>query len=229
MFLLFLLSFISTAAMDAPPQRYVIKKYSCCPDNFGYATFPNIPTFITNREAVRLTTFEETRQCDDTHYSVKIPTEFLARLLIEVSKDQTPHAIECVRQFRLRFFEGKIKQDGPFHFIALKDLAHRLLPYLACTVDTDLEDANNKNWKIAVNNSLVEVRFDPCVHKVISLEYLYATDIEEHLFGVSTHQEFATLTQPKLVPTLLAICLNVISQNSRYDTSRLPQELRDQI
>lgn len=188
------------SAMENPVTAPTIKKYLCCPNDFGYAVLPHIPQFVTGREAVRLTDFNQTKNCDDIDYCIMLDKYFFARLLFEAHKSKTPEAQECVRQLQIKIFEGKIGYEENNVSITYKDLVHRLFPHIEATVNTVGATRTFNVFKLAADGREFQVIFwshiPPCIHNAIQITYAGDLKTLDYLFGHETRKALARFAYP---------------------------------
>lgn len=205
-------------AMEAHPSiPYEIKKYSCCPDDFGYQ-FKGMDPVVEDKELVYLCDFEQTRNSSDELF-FSLNNVLFKRLMLELSYSATPQARASYKQLIDRLLWGLIKMDSVDTSLSHKDMYHRILSHLPGCKSGMLTD-------ILLRNHSIGLIFTPCIHHFTAIPCTYIADKETKIFGNLAQEEFEQrIFRP--VPSLLSLCVPVVKiHRNEQALTILPQELK---
>ena len=213
-------SAMQNSAVDQP----TLKKYSCCPDGFGYLGFLHMYLRVAAKKNVRLTTYDETRQCDDKDYEVKITGHLFSRLFLVASKEDTEQAKSCLQILRQKLVLKKIIfKQTEYTCITKKDLLHRLLPHISVCHEESL-NTRDRLWQFTVSSTEgVILEFLPCIHRIKEVSCWFSAQHE------TTPGEF-WLQVSQNIPSLSGLALQVVKLH-HLDKARkvLPAELVEKL
>lgn len=215
-FLLFFASFVFPMEQPAPSVSGA-KKYSCCPQKFGYHSVQMDPD-IEGRENIHLSDFEESKECSD-EAKVRIRNALFKRLMVDLSKSEDEHARESFAGLIERLQKGVIVMGEYYTHLTHKDICHRIFSHLPAHKDADCT-------QLVLQSGIVQLYFistniSGCIHQLNTIMYEYLTDEREILFGASLDQEFAAI---KPFPSLSALAAKTL--NDHHMHANVPQHLQ---
>lgn len=215
------------SAMDAPlMMQPELRKYSCCPDKFGYR-FIKMDDNIASRRLVYFCDFEETRVCDGEILSREVYNPVFKRLMFELSCRNTFEARESFEQLVERLRTGRIQINANYTKLSNKDLLHRLLAHLPACLD---DDADNE-IKILLGDEYIKLSFIgylemTCIHNCNSKVTVCFEGGRQYKFDdlePSVNQAFSAL---KPFPSLTSLAAQALSaQDKQRALAVLPQDL----
>lgn len=221
------------SAMENPVQAPTIKKYLCCPNDFGYLGVLDAASSITERfepeeyKRIRLCTVETTENCDDVNYDVTLPGHFFVRLFLEAEKEETIVAQNCLEQLKEKIRKKKILYQSGM-CITKKDLLHRLLPHVPARQGVSNWDGK-RLWQIPTEFDRLTLEIEPCIHKVAFMSAWVTANAEFHYFTDNTLKTF-WMNVNSSIPSLRALALEVVKKHRKQEALKiLPQELKSLI
>jgi hypothetical protein len=221
----------SCAMEQQLPIKPEIKKYLCCPDDFGYLGFLDAkPGLMEYRfepdelKKIKLCTSQDTKNCNDSDYKVNIRPYLFIRLLLEIAKVISEQPLEvqaavCLQELRNKIWDGRIdiqkNIDEKLSIIKVtqKDLVHRLLPHIEGTQKQSLWDGT-RQWNIILENTEVGLDLKPCIHCIEHVHFSYSASDDDFLFGNHMYEQFNQLMN-KHVPSLESMSLKIVKQHRK--------------
>lgn len=210
----FLLIFSVINPMENPAPQ-LVRKYSCCPEKFGYR-FIKMNDQVEGCEDIILADFEESKECSDD-MPVRIKSCLFKRLLIELKNNPTVQAQESRLRLIDRITTGRIVVGDEYTQLSQKDMSHRFFANFSGRRFQD--DITMTIQGQVVRPFFLEGNF--CIHEFKSILSSFEHEHQEMLFGEEVSQKFKEV---RPFPSLLALASRVITENQI--TGSVPQDLQ---
>lgn len=208
------------SAMENPAPQSALRKYACCPKDFGYSVGYLDGRNVTRRGG-RLCDFEETEVCTDARFEINMNRRLFMRLMLELSQETNPAAQHSFEELRERLRVSKIRINGERIKLTPRDFFHRFLAHLPGYIN------RYEETHVQLNDQVVQFIFAPCIHKIAYFTYSYPSQHENDLFGDDLLQQFEHI---RPLPSLISLCLPVVEAHRKNEALEiLPQELKSLI
>ncbi len=210
-------------------ELQIIRKYTCCPNEFGYLEVQNYDFIFLNKPPIKtyMCGFDSA-DFNDESYTVSCKSTDIKLLVSEVARIKTPQAGKSFKEIMDKVAAKKIILDQDEAWITHKDLVYRLISHL--NISGKEFESGRKFTYCSSHGFICFFCAEPCIHAIKKFKIEYLLAYAEKLSFVKEETELNYKKLFKQVPSLVDLTLKCVASHKTEDECEfLPQELKERL